>query len=116
MKTVAVGREGERLAERALRRRGMKTLERNYRFGHLEIDLILWERRTGMLVFAEVKARSESSRELPRQAVTPQKQQNLRRAAEAYYALNGYTDTPCRFDVIEVWLESKRVDWIENAF
>ena len=116
MKTVETGQLGEQLAERALRREGMKTLERNYRFGHLEIDRIMWERKTGTLVFVEVKTRSESSIGFPREAVTAQKQRHVRKAAQAYCVLNGYTETPCRFDVVEVWLESKRVERIENAF
>ena len=116
MKTVDAGRIGEELAEKALRRERLKVLERNYRFGHLEVDLILWDRKTQTLVFAEVKARSESAVGFPRESVTPQKQRYLKQAAKAYCAVNGYTDTSCRFDVVEVWLESKRVDHIENAF
>jgi len=116
MNTTDVGRIGERIAEKALRKEGMKVLDRNYRFGHWEIDLILWERKTGTIVFAEVKARSESTIGLPREAVTYTKQKHLRRAAEAYCLQNGYAEYPVRFDVVEVWLESKHVERIENAF
>ena len=116
MNKTETGKLGEQIAEKALHRDGMRTLDRNYRFGHWEIDLVMWERKTGTLVFVEVKARGDNAAAFPREAVTPQKQYHLRRAAEGYCLENGYTDTPCRFDVVEVWLESKRAERIENAF
>ena len=116
MKTTDAGRIGEALAERALKREGMRLLVRNYRAGRWEIDLIMRDRRTDMLVFVEVKARSGTRFGLPREAVTPQKQAYLRRAAQMYLIETGMTETPCRFDVAEVWLDTKEVVRIENAF
>ena len=116
MKTTEAGRYGEALAERALKRTGMRLLCRNYRAGHYEIDRIFCERRTGCIVFVEVKARSGTAYGLGREAVTPQKQRFLRQAAERYLFENGLLDAPCRFDVVEVDLNDGSVKRIENAF
>ena len=52
-----IGEWGERLAAEFLTKKGYEVIERNYRFSHGEIDLIVmkWE----LLVFVEVKARSD---------------------------------------------------------
>lgn len=116
MKTVESGKRGEALAEIALNKAGMKTLARNYRFGHLELDLVMLERKSGTIVFVEVKARKSEKALYPREAIGSKKRMNLRRAAEGYCMQNQIVDTPCRFDVVEVWLDTKRVEHIENAF
>lgn len=114
--TVDLGRRGEMLAERALKRAGMRLLARNYRAGHYEIDRIFRERRTGFIVFVEVKARSGTAYGLAREAVTPRKQRFLRQAAERYLFENDLLGAPCRFDVVEVDLKDGRIERIENAF
>ncbi len=116
MRTIDAGKRGEEIAEKALHKAGMKTLARNYRFGHCELDLVMQERKTGTIVFVEVKARSNDTVVFPRQSVTWKKQQNLRKAALGYCAENGLTEQPCRFDVVEVWLDDAHVEQFENAF
>ncbi|MCH7992121.1 MAG: YraN family protein, partial [Gemmatimonadetes bacterium] len=51
-----LGAWGERLAGARLERRGWTILERNYRLGRREVDLIA--RKEGILAFVEVKTRS----------------------------------------------------------
>lgn len=116
MNKTEIGRHGEDVALRALKREGMKLLARNYRAGRYEIDLIMRERKTGTVVFVEVKARSEDAVLLPRTAVRGQKQLYLRRAAKAFLDEYDLNDVPCRFDVVEVWLDSGTVNRIEHAF
>ena len=54
MSTREVGRHGEQLALRYLRRKGYALLCRNYRYGHYEIDLVMQD--GDYVVFVEVKA------------------------------------------------------------
>ena len=49
------GEEGERVAERWLRRRGWRVLQRRFRNGHRDIDLVA--EKDGTVAFVEVKAR-----------------------------------------------------------
>ena len=51
----ALGELGERIAERWLRRRGWRVMQRRFRTGHRDIDLVV--EREGMVAFVEVKAR-----------------------------------------------------------
>lgn len=110
----ALGRRGEELALRALRRKDMRLLERNYRAGRMEVDLIL--RDGDAVVFVEVKARSTDRYGLGREAVTPLKQQHLRQAALVYLAAQNLLECPARFDVAEVDLATGQVTHIIDAF
>jgi len=92
---------GEVLAARFLRSKGYTILSSNYhsRFG--EIDIIAVDGR--YIVFVEVKARSEGSMILPREAVTADKQHKILRTAAVY--LRAYpSNLQPRFDVVEVWV------------
>lgn len=110
------GRWGERLAAWHLFFHGCRILERNYRYGRYEIDIVARERRTGVLIFAEVKTRSSTSFGLPRDAVTAKKQLFLTRAAQGYLNTHGIPDAPTRFDVVEVYTRPLRIVHIPNAF
>ncbi|MCL2695734.1 MAG: YraN family protein [Clostridiales bacterium] len=113
---LKTGAKGERLALRYLRWRGYALVEKNFKSRRYEIDLIMRARRTGTLVFVEVKTRRENSLTAPYEAVTPQKQHYIRQAATAYLMQQGDLNVPLRFDVAEVFLPSRRVHHIENAF
>ena len=55
--TTEIGRYGEDMAAKLLRKKGYKILERNFRAGHNEIDIIAQNK--DYTVFVEVKTRSE---------------------------------------------------------
>ena len=116
MTTAEIGRTGERLAARHLRRSGYRILAKNWRSHRYEIDIIARERRTGTIVFVEVKTRSPGSYGRPADAVDRNKQRFLRLAAESWLIANGGLEQPARFDVIEVLLPEKSVNHIVNAF
>jgi putative endonuclease len=93
-----LGRHGEDIAREYLLQQGMRIKERGFRFGRGEIDIIGYDQDT--LVFVEVKARRLGSFSDPEEAVTPAKQKQIRRIAQAYLFLQGLEDVRCRFDVL----------------
>ena len=98
------GEEGERLAERYLRReKGMRRLSRNWRNPRdkrEEIDLVMQDGQ--VLVFVEVKTRSSRALVPGFYAIDKRKRAVLRRAIQAYlWRLRNEPPTH-RFDVVEV--------------
>lgn len=101
-----VGVKGEGIATTYLEKNQYKILERNYRTRRGEIDIIALEEdplaTSQVLVFVEVKARKELSFGAPEEAITTQKMERIRRAAEVYLLKNDLEDVDCRFDVIGI--------------
>jgi putative endonuclease len=95
-----LGERGESAAARYLWWRGYTIVERNCRSTLGEIDLVAVRQRT--IVFVEVKSRSSHQAGHPLEAVTPQKQRRLTRAALAYLRRNDLLECAARFDVIAV--------------
>lgn len=93
------GTQGEDIAIRHLRAKGYEILDKNWRSGHKEIDIIAMKDDT--IVFVEVKARANAFYGNPEDAVNNRKMRNLINAADAYLRLN-MIDLPCRFDVVAV--------------
>ena len=82
-----LGDAGEHLAERVLRAKGWRILERNARTRYGEIDLVCHDGRG--YVFVEVKTRRAGSFVPAVQAVGPQKVHRLVHLAEAWLAHRG---------------------------
>jgi putative endonuclease len=112
----AFGELGERIAERWLRRRGWRVVQRRFRNGHRDIDLVV--ERDGTVVFVEVKARKGAEFGGPVQAVNWRKRRELKRSAMVWIDRNGRKAESYRFDVIGVLLNGAdvRVCHVENAF
>jgi putative endonuclease len=110
------GIQGEVVAERWLRRRGWRVLERRYRSGRRDIDLIA--ERAGTVAFVEVKARHGSGFGGPVEAVNWKKQSELVRTASVWIDRHGRPGEQYRFDVIGVLVMNGRVRirHVENAF
>jgi putative endonuclease len=94
-----LGKIGEEEACRYLIRKGYTLLERNWRVGHLELDIIA--ECYGEIIFVEVKTRSNEHFASALSAVDEEKLQNLRHAAGYYLSIH-QLDQPIRFDVITV--------------
>jgi len=113
-----LGKKGEDVAARHLKKNGYRILNRNYTCSLGEIDIIAMD--GDVLVFVEVRSRSGESFGLPQESVTTRKQFKLRQLAWYYLKAEGKTGHSCRFDVIAVLFngrsEVKRLDHIENAF
>ena len=114
-----LGREGERLAARFLRRHCYKILYRNFRAPHGgEADLVCRDKGTDTLVFVEVKTRRGLGYGTPAEAVTSDKQQLIIRGALAWLRLLDRPGVPVRFDVVEILITDNRPDiqLIKHAF
>ena len=114
-----LGAFGEAAAAEFLRKKRYELLGMNYRCRLGELDIIARQKET--LIFVEVKLRREGGFASAAEAVTPAKQRRLEIAAENWLAENGLEDVPCRFDVIEVYLEKNgskitRINHLEEAF
>lgn len=115
------GLEGERIAEQWLTARGWSVLDRRFRNGHRDLDLVVArpENDTERTVaFVEVKARASSSFGGPLAAVGWQKQRELCRSARVWISRFQRPGDSYRFDVIGVILGHGRIEvqHIENAF
>ena len=111
-----LGKRGEALAAALLAARGWTILERNWRFGHKEIDLIA--EREGTVAFIEVKARSGRAFGHPLDAVTVRKRRELEIAARVWIARNGRCGQSYRFDAVWVLREGAElsVRHVEDAW
>lgn len=119
------GLRGERVAERFLRQKGWKILQRRYRSGHRDIDLIA--QRENLVAFVEVKARMGAEFGDPVEAVNWKKRNELIRSAVIWIDRHGRPGEVYRFDVVGVLVsgglgpggspgERVRVRHVENAF
>lgn len=127
--TTEIGRIGEDIAEKYLKKHGYKILSRNYGCRGGEIDIVCF--RFGVLVFVEVKARSNDSFGLPSDAVGIEKIRRIRTAARDFsinHVRSGKISVfypfgielkrsiyKKRIDVIEVFLsEGNRINHIKD--
>ena len=110
------GEYGESLARTYLEAEGYRILQANYRFHHGEIDIVAEEGE--VLVFCEVKTRTNILFGAPECAVSGGKQRQLRRLAHAYLAMHRIRDRVCRFDVVAITLHHGKasVNLIRDAF
>ena len=117
MKTNVIGKFGEDCAAKFLEAAGYTIVARNFRIRSAEIDIIA--QIDDVIVFVEVKARSNIRHGLPSEAVNIHKQKKIIKAASIFLQAENLYDCACRFDVVEVYLNGERVEeinHIENAF
>jgi putative endonuclease len=112
----ALGEEGERIAAVWLAQRGWRILDRRFRNGHRDLDLVA--EREGLVAFVEVKTRRGSDFGHPVEAVNWRKQRELTRSAAVWIARYGSEEQLFRFDVVGVVMDESgcRVRHVENAF
>lgn len=124
MKTIDIGRLGEKEAAKLLKKSGYRIVACNSHFSHNEIDIIAKNKE--YIVFVEVKTRSTDKNlsydfGTPASAVTRSKQQRTVSAARAFLKDGKYDKLQPRFDVIEVHLDKDdmkvlAINHITNAF
>jgi len=111
----SLGQKGEDIATGYLTKQGFKILSRNWKWGKHEIDIIA--EKNDMIIFVEVKTRTDDFQMHPVTAVTIEKQKSIIYAADGYlqrFKIN----MESRFDVITIIRkgESYQIDHIEDAF
>jgi len=108
MNRRALGAEAEKLAEQYLRAQGYLFMARNWRCRSGEIDLIF--RDQGVIVFVEVRSRSNPSRYgTAIESIDARKQRQVRGIAEVYLYQQRLTADAVRFDVITVHFQGNAV-------
>lgn len=111
-----LGQWGEEVAADYLRRKGYAVVERDWRSGHHDIDIIAMDNDT--MVFVEVKTRHNRMFAEPETAVNYQKIRNLQQAAN-HYVKYRHTNAPIRFDIVTVvgsQDETPEIEHIQDAF
>jgi len=95
---TAIGRRYEEQAVLFFERQGYEILERNWRAGRKEIDLIV--RNSDIVVFVEVKASVSERFGHPSEKVDRKKRQHLTEAARRFIVEREISGVDLRFDVI----------------
>lgn len=111
-----LGRFGENLALKYLRGKGYMLRDRNWRYKHLEIDLVMAYENT--VIFVEVKTRANEDLLEAVTAVNKQKIHRLLRVSNMYIQLF-HLDCDIRFDIITVVgkdYNNMDIKHFENAF
>lgn len=104
--TKETGKKGEDIALNYLQKKGYELLERNYRAGRAEIDLIMKDGQT--LVAIEVKTRYNSLLE-PERAVSKNQQKTLAMGIEVFLKNNKLT-LPARFDIVTIHYQQNKME------
>ncbi len=97
--SAELGDKGEEIAVAYLIKEGYKILERNWLYGHKEVDIIA--KQGDEIVIVEVKTREGDYFEEPWEAVSIQKIRNIVEVADAWL-IEKQIDLETRFDVISI--------------
>jgi putative endonuclease len=112
-----LGGSGEEEAVRFLEKKGYRILEKNFKYGKGEIDIIAMDNNT--LVFVEVKTKFSEGYGEPEEWVTRRKQAQIGRVAMGYLQKKSIKDMDCRFDVVSIVKmkeKANEIRHIEDAF
>ncbi len=97
-----VGQKGEDIAAHYLLSMGYNILGRNVRMGRDEIDIVAHDPADDVIVFAEVKTRSQDSQDFPPELnIHWYKKQRLIRSARTWVNAHHY-DRGYRMDLVSV--------------
>src|SRR5215210_550293 len=105
------GSTGEKLAATWLTQNGYNIKEINWRYKHLEVDIIAHKGDT--MHFIEVKTRTSTLYGYPEESITKVKMKNLKDAAEQYQYLHPGIKW-IQFDVLAILFKSGKVDYWFN--
>ncbi|QBA65534.1 endonuclease [Muriicola soli] len=110
-----LGKIGEDMAVEWLRNKGYSIMERNFRFGKAEIDILA--EKEGILAVVEVKMRRRGYLGVLADAVSLKQRNRIIRAAD-HYVLANDLDVEVRFDVILLLHENQKfnLEHLKAAF
>lgn len=109
---LALGRRGERVAAKHMRRVGCRVVARNLRTPGGEADLVCVDRGSGAVVLVEVKTRvqPEGGGVPATAAIDADKRRRLVATARALSRLPRFAGRPVRIDVVTVEYTGGRVE------
>jgi putative endonuclease len=106
------GESAEEQAHNFLITKGLKPVRRNFRCKQGELDLIMTDNQT--LVIIEVRFRKTDKYGSALESVTHTKQSRIIAATHVYLSAQKM-DSPIRFDVVAI-SGNGNINWIQNAF
>lgn len=109
-----VGDFGEEITASYLEKNCYRILDRNYSKPYGEIDIIAI--KGDVISFVEVKTRKSDDFAYAAEAVDFYKQERIKRASQAFLMERKLTDFLISFDISEVYLDTRKINYIENAF
>ncbi len=113
-----VGKVGENIAVKYLKRHGCKIIARNFGLKCGEIDIIAKDSK--YICFIEVKTRTSDMFMEPFEGVDYVKQKKIQQTAAMWLGLRKQDDSLCRFDVISIMLNENykalEIEHIKDAF
>ena len=113
-----LGKWGEDEAVFYLEDKGYTIIDRDWRLGRRDLDILAYTPDGSTLVVVEVKTRTGGKYQQPEEAVTPSKMRNLAIAANAYVK-ECQVDKELRFDVISIvgcGRQVKSIQHLKDAF
>lgn len=114
--TNPTARIGEQLATDFLKKQGYKIIERNFRKGYGEIDIIALDH--GVLVFVEVKTKTSLAFGDPLEKIGYFKLRTLTRGAQFYKSLHPNLPDALRIDAVSVMLDrnpkKSKIELVKN--
>jgi putative endonuclease len=116
MQKKELGKKGEEVAVRFLKKSGYRIIQTNYACKMGEMDVIAKEKDT--LVFIEVKTRTSTLFGSPQLAVNISKQKQISKVALNFLKEKQLEDVKARFDVVAILLGAKgeQIELIRDAF
>jgi putative endonuclease len=107
---------GEELAAKFLKKKGFKIIDRNFRLGYGELDIVGIYK--GTLVFVEVKTRTTGLYGSPAEQISYFKLKSLVKTAQFYKSKNPKLPDALRIDAVSVLLDNSgkmtSIEHIEN--
>ncbi len=117
MNRQEVGKLGEKLAQKFLKKKGYHIRETNFRCREGEIDFVAQQK--DYLVFVEVRTKSNLDFGTPEESITQSKKEKLIASALTYISTHQNLPSLWRIDVVAIEVDqkgkSKRIELIENA-
>jgi len=107
-----IGRLGEDIAAAYLESKDWLIFDRNYFFEKAEVDIVATDRN--YIVFVEVKFRTNTFFGEPEDSITPEKEINIRKAAEAWLYERKMETAVARFDVVSIVQKNNQAPHIKH--
>lgn len=115
---IDIGSWGEDYACQYLKEHGLQLIDSNVRTPYGEIDLVM--ELNGIMVFVEVKTRSNNKSGYPEESVTEDKMDRMNECALWFMDSHNKNEAPWRVDVVAVIGQPEKgipqLEWFQNEF